>query len=420
MARISILSLVFPPDGVSTAQIMGDLALDLRALGHDVEVMTTTPHYNQDLEAEARQPLHRHWGRLLQKSNYDGIPVYHVLMPRKGTSIARRLLPWAGFHLLGTLAGVLLLSRPDVIIVPSPPLTIGVSAWLLGALMRAPFIYNVQEIYPDVAISLGAIRNRWLIRFLYWLESFVYDRAAAITVIASRMSEQLLNKGVPLSKIRVIPNFVDTEALQPGDKDNSFSRQYGVHDRFLVSYAGNMGPGQDLETFIEAAALLQNEPHIHFMMMGGGMLQAKLEQKVAERALSNFTFLRHQPYSLVSQIYAASDLNLVPQAPGITDVAVPSKVYRIMACSRPVLAATFPNSDLAKLVEEACCGLVASAGSPQSLANTILAASRQPERLQEMGAAGRQHVVAHYSRQTIARRYHDLVQAVAQGRKRRP
>lgn len=419
MARIAILSLVFPPDGVSTAQIMGDLALDLRALGHEVEVMTTTPHYNQDLDAEARQPLRKHWGRLLQKSDFDGIPVYHVLMPRKGASIARRLLPWAGFHLLSTIAGALLLSKPDVIIVPSPPLTIGVSAWLLGAVLRALFIYNVQEIYPDVAISLGAIRNKLLIRLLYRLESFVYNRATAITVIAPRMAEQLLSKGVPASKVHVIPNFVDTEAFQPGDKDNDFSRQYGVHDKFLVTYAGNMGPGQNLETFIEAAALLQNEPRIHFMMMGGGMLQAKLEQKVADRALSNFTFLPHQPYSLVPQIYAASDLNLVPQAPGITDVAVPSKVYRIMACGRPVLASTFADSDLAKLVEEARCGMVASAGSPQDLASTILEARQQPERLRTMGQAGRQHVVAHYSRQTVARRYHELVQSiVAAGRPR--
>jgi colanic acid biosynthesis glycosyl transferase WcaI len=412
MARIAILSLVFPPDAVSTAQIMGNLAVDLRAFGHDIEVMTTTPHYNQDLEAEARQPLHRYWGRLLQKSHLGGIPVYHVLMPRKGTSIAKRLLPWAGFHLLSTLAGVLLLSRPDVIIVPSPPLTIGVSAWLLGALLRAPFVYNVQEIYPDVAVSLGVIRNRWLTRFLHRLESFVYNRAAAITVIAPRMSEQLISKGVPARKVHVIPNFVDTEELQPGTKVNDFSRQYGVHDKFLVTYAGNMGPGQDLETFIEAATLLQNERHIHFMMMGGGMLQAELEQKVSERALANFTFLPHQPYSLVTQIYAASDLNLVPQAPGITDVAVPSKVYRIMACGRPVLASTFPNSDLARLVEEACCGLVTRAGAPQSLAGTILETARQPDRLRAMGEAGRQHVVVHYSRQTVARRYHELVRRI--------
>jgi len=409
MAKIAFLSLVFPPDAVSTAQIMGDLAVDLSDSGHEVEVLTTTPHYNRDLEAEAKQPLRNHWGIALQHSSYHGIPTYHVLMPRKGSSIVARLLPWLNFHVLSTLAGAVVASRPDVIIVPSPPISIGVSAWLLRLLYESPFIYNVQEIYPDYAIALGAIKNPQLISVLYRLEKFVYDQAGAVTVISPHMREQLIGKGVPAKKIVVIPNFVDTTTMRPLPKDNDFSRRHGVHQKFLVSYAGNLGPAQDLDTFIDCAVSLRNNDAIHFMLMGDGMLRDKLTDRISMLSLPNVSVLPYQPYSLVPQIYAASDLCLVPQTPGVTATAVPSKVYRIMACARPVLAATTQDSDLSNLVERSGGGIVVPAGSPERLAEAIVDASANLEMLRRMGNAGREHVVQHYSRDAISLKYHELV-----------
>ena len=409
MAKILFLSLVFPPDNVSTAQIMGDLAVDLRNMGHDVEVLTTTPHYNRDFESEAKQPRHKLWGLILQKSSYFGIPVFHVIMPRKGSNILARVLAWLSFHFLSTVAGLLVLKRPDIIIVPSPPLTIGLNAWLLGLLVNSPYIYNVQEIYPDYAIELGVLRNKWIIKVLFWVESFVYDKAKSVTVIAPHMAQQLHKKRVPMNKVKVIPNFVDVNDLHPLPKDNSFSRQYGIHDKFVVSYAGNIGPGQDLETFIEAAAMLEAHRNIHFLMMGDGMLRETLSQKVGKLGLSNFSLLPYQPYSLVPLIYASSDLCLVPQKPGIANVAVPSKVYRIMACGRAVLAATVPASDLSNLIDESKGGIVVSAGDPKKLADVILIASLAPDDLNIMGRAGRAHVIEKYSRSAISLQYDALI-----------
>ena len=283
---------------------MGDLAADLHARGHAVTVLTTSPHYNRDPEAESRQPITPYWGSILRRSHYQGIPVYHTSMPKKGKNIALRLSAWIGFHLLSTIVGLTIVPKPDIIITPSPPLTIGLSAWILGTLRRAPFIYNVQEIYPDIAIRLGVLQNRQLIRLLFGLERFVYKKASKVTVIAPRMRERLLEKGVPEDKVTVVPNFVDVSDLQPLPKDNPFSRRHGVHDKFVISYAGNLGPAQGLETFIEAARLLQDNPSIHFMIMGDGILRETLRQRVAKLALRNLTFLPHQSYSLVPQIYA--------------------------------------------------------------------------------------------------------------------
>jgi len=146
MANVLILTLVFPPDSVSTAQIMGELSMDLKKMGHTLTILTTSPHYNRDIKAEQSQPLQNHWGRLLRKSDFHGIPVYHTIMPRKGKSVPLRLAAWVRFHVISTFAGIVSISSPDIIISPSPPLTIGLSAWLLGAFYRIPFIYNVQEL----------------------------------------------------------------------------------------------------------------------------------------------------------------------------------------------------------------------------------------------------------------------------------
>jgi len=417
MSRVLFLSLVFPPDAVSTAQIVGSLASDLCGLGHDVSVITTTPHYNRDAEAEARQPFRPHWGWLILRSTFEGVPVYHIRMPKKGASVVLRALSWLLFHTLSTLLA-LTLTRPHVVIAPSPPLTIGANAWLIGLLRRCPYIYNVQEIYPDAAIALGALHNPMLIRILYVLERFVYLRAARVTIIAPHMRARLIQKGTPPDKLNVIPNFVDADELAPLPKDNPFSRKYGVADKFVISYAGNMGPAQQLETFVEAAEHLKDEPRIRFMMMGDGILREKLHGLVIEKKLDNFIFLPYQPYSLMRQIYAASDLSLVPQAEGISDIAVPSKVYRIMACGRPVLAVAVRDSDLGDLLRTSGAGLLVTPGRPVELAAAVRAASHDPEHMTLMGEAGRSHVAARYTRQAVAAQYDKVIGEVTTVRQR--
>src|SRR5690606_18412082 len=131
VARVLILSLVFPPDSVSTAQIFGDLAADLRARGHDVTVVTTTPHYNRDADAEARQPLRHWWGPIVQRSELEGVRVYHTLMPDKGASVIGRLSAWCLFHALSIIVAFVAIDKVNVITALSPPLTMGVAAWLV-------------------------------------------------------------------------------------------------------------------------------------------------------------------------------------------------------------------------------------------------------------------------------------------------
>lgn len=416
MPRVLVLSLLFPPDAVSTAQIMGDLAADLAARGHDVSVVTTTPHYNHDPEAEARQPRRPWWGRLVQRSEFRGVPVYHTAMPAKSASIPKRLLAWTLFHALSVVVGIAAIRRVDVILTPSPPLTMGLAAWLLGLWHRAPFVYNVQEIYPDIAINLGAVRNPTLIRLLHALERFVYARAARITVIAERMRQNLLHKGVPASHMAVIPNFVDLDALHAVPAPNGFTREFGLDGRFLVVYAGNLGPAQGLDTLLDAAVLLRDTPEVCVVLVGNGSLWTALEARIRDERLDNVRLVPYQPFSRVPEIYGAAHLSVVAQAVATGTDAVPSKVYRIMACGGAVLAATTPDSDLAHLVRDAGSGVVVSQESPQAIADAIRQASTDRAALAAMGASGQRVVRTEYARPVVTARYDALLRAAIEAR----
>lgn len=409
MARILLLTLVFAPDGVSTSVLLTELALELQRRGHQVEVLTTTPHYNVDAEARARQPLTVRWRGLLAASCLAGIPVWHVAIPAKGNRVGARLLDYLRFHAVSLLAGMSVIERPDVILAPSPPLTIGIVAWLLGLLRRAPFVYNVQEIYPDVAVSLGVLKNRAAIRSFEGLERFIYRRARRVTVISEWFRRRLLDKGVAAAKLQVIPNFVDTEFIQPGDRCNPFAQEHALEDKFVVQYAGNLGLTQGLETILAAARLLQDLPAVRFLIVGDGARRPWLEAQLAQQPSANVLLLPYQPRSRVPQIYAASDLCLVPLKRGTAQETFPSKIYTIMAAGRPVIASADPDSELAWVVEEAGCGWATPPDDAQALAETIRTAYHQRNSLSSMGRRGREYVVKHHSLAAVAAQYDALI-----------
>jgi colanic acid biosynthesis glycosyl transferase WcaI len=413
MARILILSLVFAPDGVSTAQLMSEVAADLHRAGHSVSVVTTQPHYNRDLVAEAAQPLARHWGGLLFKSDFVGVPVIHTFMPRKRGSFLIRLPGWVLFHVLALGVGLFLVERPDVVMVPSPLLTAGVLGWVVARLRRARFVYNVLELYPDLAVKIGQLRNRPVIALLRALEGFVYRHAAVVTVIAEGMRRAVVAKHVSSERVRFIPNFVDVDQLRPGPKDNAFGREHGLGGAFVVSYAGNLGFAQGLEVLLEAAALLADERDVRFLFVGDGVLRERLVEEARARSLGNVRFVAHQPYARVPEIYAASDLCVVALVGALDAEAVPSKFLRIMACGRPVLAMADAGSELAQEVAASEAGVVVAPSSAAAVADVVRALKGAPARCAAMGAAGRAYVSTRYARTVVTGKYSALADELA-------
>lgn len=376
-------------------------------------MLTTAPHYNRDLEAEKRQPIQWTTLGVTGTSHLDGVAFVHVAMPRKGRSVLFRLLAWVWFHAISTVLAGFALPRFDVVIAPSPPLTIGVSAWLVCKLRGAAFVYNVQEIYPDVAVQLGALHNRTLIRFFSGLERFVYDRADAVTVISPGMEANLRAKGVQPVKLALIPNPVDRIDIPSAGQPNAFSSTHHLDGRFVVTYAGNIGKPQGLEIVIGAADALRDESSILFLVVGDGSEKRDIEQLVERKRLSNVLLLPYHPYSAVPEIYAASNLCLVLQAAGTGTTALPSKAVQIAGAGRPIVAVADHDSDLAGFVRAAGSGLVASPGHPEQLAAHVIAMKNDYDTWGARARAAQQGVVENYSSAHVVGAYSQLVTRLA-------
>jgi glycosyltransferase involved in cell wall biosynthesis len=407
MARILIHSLIFAPDGVSTAYLYTDLAKELRKLGHSIEVLTTTPHYNRVEEELRRQPLFK-IAPGFYKSSCSGISVWHVSLGKRTSVVGARMLDYLRFHLLSLMWSLFHHAHYDVILAPSPPLSIGVIGWLLARRYGARCVYNVQELYPDIAINHELIKNAIVIRAFRALERFVYRRSDAVVTIAERFAAVISDRAGASDRITTIPNFVDTEFYRPLPRDNSFSRAHGLLDKFVVSYAGNIGVAQDWGPLMAAARNLADRP-IQFVIVGEGTRSAWLREQIRQLNLRNVLLLPYQPRETIPQMNAASDITTILMHPSGGRDGFPSKIYTTLACAKPSIISTAKDCELCAIVRDSQCGWTVPAGDSEAYTSAILAAMSQRESLREIGLRGRDYVEQRFSLQAVAKRYDKLI-----------
>jgi len=384
---------------------MSTLADEFVARGHQVTVLTSVPHYDAD----------RSWpefsGKRIYKECSESMEIIRISTHAAAdrSSIFQRILNYGSFSALSFYCGALL-PKHDVILVPSPPLSNGVIAELLSMLRGTPFVYNVQDIWPDVAIRAGVLRSRIIIGLLRRMERFVYKSAAGIAVISDGFRRNLLEKGVPDEKISVIPNFIDIDFVTPQPKANAFSHKFGLTDKFVVLFAGNMGFSQGLETVIDAARILKDVPEIQFLMVGNGAGRSNAEQYLRSLSLENVRFLPFQPHEDLPNMYGASDLCLIPLRRGFTSDSVPCKVFTIMAAGKPAVASVDPDSDTWRLLQRAKCGKCATPEDAQAIAAAILHYYRNPAAAREEGRNARRFVELEFDPATLAENYLDALE----------
>ncbi|MGI4789019.1 MAG: glycosyltransferase family 4 protein [Janthinobacterium lividum] len=400
--RILFLTMYYKPDNAATGILMAELAEELALHGHDVRVITSMPHYSTN----SIWPEYR--GKWSKRERQGAILVHRVwsYVPVHKDRLLPRFFSYLSFTLLSASAG-LLMPRPDVIVTPSPspPLTNGISAYLLGRLRGIPFISNIQDIYPDVAIRMGVMKSPAVIAAYKKLEKFVYAHSHAITVISEGFQRNLTAKGVPADKISVIPNFIDAAFVSPHPRRNDFSAEQGWDDKFVVLFAGNVGMSQGLDTVLEAAGLLRDTPDLVFAIVGNGASKPALIAQVAAMGLSNVQFLPYQSYDHVPILYSSADVGLIPLRRGFSNDSVPSKLFTIMGVARPVIASVDAHSETAEVIDESKCGVCIEPEDPKALAAAIISVFSDSKRAEEMGRRGRQYVEAHYTRTSVAHQY---------------
>jgi colanic acid biosynthesis glycosyl transferase WcaI len=409
--HVLFLTSYFTPCAAANAFIMDWLARYLVAAGHSITVVTSMPHYDDN----RIWPEYR--GKLVVREPRPHLDIrrVYVYLPPSKTNLVGRLLSYASFNALST-AVALVAHHYDVIFAPSPPLTNGFTAYLIGLLQGVPYIYNVQDVYPDVAITLGALTNRWAIVAFRALEQFVYRKAAAISVISEGFRCSLQRKGVPSSKLHVIPNFMDINFVRPLPRHNDFSREHGLDDRYVVMFAGNVGLSQGLEYILDAASKLSAYPDILFLIVGNGTAKPELMALAKAAQLSNVRFLPYQPWDSVPALYATTDVCLVPLRHGISLESVPSKVYTIMSAGKPLIAAVDQGSDTWQLVTDTGCGVLVPPEHTDAMVAAILSMYRDQESARRMGMRGRERMEMDLTPESAASQYEALFKRVIRSR----
>lgn len=392
----------YAPEEVSGAVLATELAESLAQRGHEVVFVTSAPHYPQGRVF----PGYRN--RLWASEALAGVRIirtWSYISPRK--DFLSRALNFGTFSLSAFFGG-LSAGKADVILSYSPPLPLGLSAWLFSRLRGVPWVLRVEDLYPEAAVAAGMLKSRAAIRLFEWLERFLYRQAEHISLISEGFRRNLLAKNVPTQKLSVIPVWADPDRVRPLPKENDFRRQHGLEGKFVILYAGAMGLTSALEDVLAAAEYLQGEERVRFLLVGEGVKKPDLERTCQERGLSNVRFLPFQPRARYAEMLAAADLSLVTLNSKSAQFSMPNKVFNIMASGRPILAVAPLDSEVAELVQRWECGINVPPQNPEALAQVIQSLSQDGARLQRLGNNGRKALAGHYSRQQCIEAFESL------------
>lgn len=406
--RILVTVASFPPIADSAASLYSELAEDLQAAGHDVAVVTEHP------------PDHRpdgSWRRWIPKVTHrgrtDGIDVWRVsrllwISRIPGGNAIRYLVTWAFFLLACLRAG-----RPDVVIAYSPPLNLTFAGYLAARLRHVPFVFNLQDIHPKVLVDLGFIKNRMTIRVLEAVERALYRYSSYFIVYSKPNAQYLEGHGIETGRIAIIPNWVDTAAVTPGQKANDFRRRYALASKFVVSYAGTIGKAQHLEAVVDAARDLGSFEDLVVLLVGDGDSRAALESTIAAQNVRNVRFLPFQPKREYVNVLNASDVCLLPLNKDTPAETVPGKLPQLMASGRPIIAAVPAGGYVEAIILAADCGICVPPGDSGGLRTAILALHDDPASAERMGMNGRVYAEREFSRTACTARYLDVITTAA-------
>ncbi|MEZ5207996.1 MAG: glycosyltransferase family 4 protein [Acidimicrobiales bacterium] len=332
-----------------------------------------------------------------------------------------RALAFGGFTALATVEGAGA-RRPDVVLAMSPPLTLGPAGAVVARARRVPFVFNIQDVFPDVAIEVGALANPTAIAAAQRLERASYLAADAVTVLSDDLADNVRAKVGPAAadRVRVIPNFVDTQRIRPASRDNAYRREFGLEGRRVVMYAGNLGFSQSVELLLDAARAFADDPDLGDVVAvvnGGGSRRQELEARAA--GLDNVRFVDLQPAARLPEVLAAADVHTVLLRRGLARSSVPSKLYSILAAGRPVLASVDAGTEVATTIERAGAGISVAPEDPEAFTAALRRLLAHPAGTAAMGAAGRAFVEGWASPAAVAEAYEALFLELVDRRRRR-
>jgi putative colanic acid biosynthesis glycosyltransferase WcaI len=399
--RVLFLNRSFWPDREATGQFLTELCDDL-SRDHEVTIVAGPPHHTDhknaagirlwSRERRGKVSIIRTWGTRFSKSNMAG-----------------RLVNLGTYYLLAALVAFRL-PRPDIIVAETDPPLLGALAAVLKRRWGCRLVYNVRDLYPDIAEVNGGVRSPFLLELLRRGNNYAYERADLIVTLGHDMAQRIVDKGVPTAKVAVVPDWVDCGRIRPLES-NPFRRSFG--DKFVVMYSGNIGLSQQLDVVLEAADRLRDDERILFAMIGEGARKQWLEERARAMDLTNVRFLPYQPLENLGESLSAADLHLIPLAPGAAGCLVPSKIYGILAAGRPFIAMMEEGAEVAQIARDDAVGFVVRPGDVDALIGTIREVVDAPEQLKQMGARARRLAELRFDRLKVTSRFGSILASVA-------
>ena len=401
---VLVLNRSYWPDAEATGQLLTELCEDLAS---QYQMTVIAGQTNQNPTGERC----RTWG----VQEHNGVRIRRVPHLKLGKKFL-----WArGLNMLTYFAGAaicaLFSKRPAAVVVETDPFLLPLLGRLLQIRHRCRLIVYLQDIYPDVAVATGTVRNRWSIRLLRRCLFAVYHRADRVIVLGEDMRAILTEGGIPDDRITTVPNWADTQRIYPVRQANAFRQSEGLDGQFVVMYSGNMGLCQNLDNILEAATLLRDRSEIQFVLVGDGASRARLERRAHERNLTNVRFRPYQPQSQLAYSLSAADLHLVPLDARVTGCLVPSKLYGILAAGVPSLVVADDRCEASRVIRETETGKIVTPDDPEQLAKSILWCAANRSELKQMGHRARLLAERDYDRKTATDRFGQLLEEAIAG-----
>jgi len=393
---VLVLNQYYWPGVEATAYLLAELCEAL-AEDYDITVVTGRLRGHPELPAHERR---------------NGVEIVRVASAAYDRARLRhRALNYATY-LAQALRTAFAQPRPDVVLCGTDPPIIGDIALAAARRHRAPLIVISEDVFPEIAVALHRLESAPLVRLLSVLVRVYLRRADRVVAIGDAMRRRLEEKGAPAERLRVIPNWADVAALRPQPKDNRWSAEHGLADKFVVMHSGNVGHAQDLDSLIRATTLLRDLDDLRVVIIGTGARRAELVALAEILEADKVEFLEFQPREHLAEALAAADVHVVGLARGLAGYVVPSRLYGVLAAGRPVIAAAENESETAQLVYDVGCGAVVPPGDPLRLAEAIRAAHSGSFDLDDMGRRARAHAEAELDRSVAVERYRAVLEEV--------
>jgi glycosyltransferase involved in cell wall biosynthesis len=397
--RFTILTQYYPPETGAPQNRLHSLARNLVAAGHEVEVLTAMPNYPK------MRIFDSYRGRVSAAEEIDGITVRRSwIYVSRSKAMVPRLVNYFSFVVTSLIAG-LRVDRSDYLICESPPLFLGMSAWVIARGMGARLIFNVSDLWPETAEKLGIVGDGLLLRIAYRLEAWLYRQSHLVTGQTQGIVDDIARR-FPEVPVFWLPNGIDEDVVAEVEADSEWRTAHGLKGRKVFMYAGILGHAQGLEVMVKAAARLKEHPDLAFVIVGDGPLKDELEKLNRELA-AGVVFIPNTPKNvvlrMVADVYAYV---VVLKKLDLFKGAIPSKLFDPLALGVPILLGV--EGEAKNLfIDAGKAGVAVEPENDEDLAEAARWISDQPYARDEMGRRGRDYVAEHFNRRLIAARFLD-------------